>query len=229
MDDSSGLTGRCKVAKQKSALHKKKSARFVQLYKQGQGLVSLAHGSGMAPCMLARLVLAAECGATDRREVSALLKNVAALSDVRLKEQVLQCIQADNVYSPFVERVKEHVGTEWEHHLMRRLVLGGLQFKTEDEMRAEGFAKTPDVFFQIPHLVTLASGEQVVALWIDSKASFGDKQALQQGLREQLTSYRMRFGPGVVVFWFGHAAEHKSLMHERGIAVTHQILAVVPA
>ncbi len=217
------------MAKQKSAWHKQRSAKWVQQYKQGQGLVRMARDIGMAPCMLARLVLAAECGATDRRDVSALLKNVAALSDARLREQVLQCIEADHVYSPFVERVKEHVGTEWEHHLMRRLAVCGLQFKTEDEMRAQGFVKTPDVFFQIPHVVTLASGERVVALWIDSKASFGEKQALQQGLREQLTSYRMRFGPGVVVYWFGHAAEHKTLMHERGIAVTHQIVRVEPA
>jgi hypothetical protein len=217
------------VAKQKSAQHKQKSAKLVQLYKGGKDLVRLARDNGMAPCMLARLVLAAECGVSDRRDVSALFKNVAALTDVRLREQVLQCIEADHVYSPFVERVKEHVGTEWEHHLMRRLAMSGLQFKTEDEMRTQGFAKTPDVFFQIPHVVTLASGERVVALWIDSKASFGDKQALQQGLREQLTSYRMRFGPGVVVYWFGHAAEHKSLMHERGIFVTHRIVKAEPA
>lgn len=201
----------------------------MQQYRQGQSLLSVAHRNGIAPCMLARLVLVAECGTADKREVSALLKNVAAIEMERLRDEVRQCIAEDRVYSPLVERLKEHVGTEWEHHLARRLDMDRLMFKTEDEMRAEGFAKTPDVFFQLPHLVTLASGEQVVALWIDSKASFGGRDALLQGLREQLTSYRMRFGPGVVVFWFGHAAEHRDIMHERGIAVTHRILGCVPA
>jgi hypothetical protein len=111
--------------------------------------------------------------------------------------KVLSCMLADQVYSPFAERVKEHVGSEWEFHLARRLA--GLQFKTEDELRSEvwskhrrkfvlkkkkkkknwqGFAKTPDVFFHIPHVVTIANGEEVVALWIDSKGCGKKKQIL---------------------------------------------------
>ena len=112
------------------------------------------------------------------------------------------------------------------------LAARGLQFRTEDEMRAEGYAKTPDVFFPIPHQVTLASGEKVVALWLDSKASFGDKASLAQGLREQMYSYRMRFGPGVIIFWFGHVELTAELdLHKgTGIHVTDQFpLSIVPA
>lgn len=215
-------------AKQSAQMLRQKAPSFVSRYQRGESVVSMARRSGVSPVMLVRQIVSAvmKC---EPQKVGQLLKNAAALP-TGLREQVIDCFRADAVYSPFVELLKDHVGVEWEYYLVRKLSLAGLQFRTEDDMRAEGFAKTPDVFFQIPHVVELASGERVVALWMDSKATFGEKFTLQQGLRDQLMAYRMRFGPGVVVFWFGHGDECDcKLLTSHGIAVTDYIRSVVPA
>ena len=101
---------------------------------RNSSLLQIARQHGIAPCMLARMVLGAKLGIAPPL-VSRLLKQIAVLEDARLRREVEECMLADQVYSPFIERLKDHVGTEWEFHLTKRLA--GLQFKTEDELRAE--------------------------------------------------------------------------------------------
>jgi hypothetical protein len=44
-----------------------------------------------------------------------------------------------------------------------------------------------------------------VICWIDSKALFGDENTHQTSVLPQAQSYVHRFGPGLVLYWFGHA------------------------
>lgn len=221
--------------KQSHPHHKRKMATYWAQYQKGQTLLSIAQRAGMAPTLLVKGLLQIAGGREnlDKRGVNRILKDVALYApDSQLRNQIMACMANDHCYSPFVDRIREHVGQEWEYQLFRRLSQRGIQFRTEDDMRADGYAKTPDVFFPIPHRVTLASGEEVVALWLDSKASFGDRETLLQGLREQMMSYRMRFGPGVIIFWFGHidVSDDPELHSGRGIHVTDQFpLAIAPA
>jgi len=41
--------------------------------------------------------------------------------------------------------------------------------------------------------------------WIDSKALFGDVNTHQTSVLPQAEAYVHRFGPGLVLYWFGHA------------------------
>jgi len=41
--------------------------------------------------------------------------------------------------------------------------------------------------------------------WIDSKALFGDVNTHQAKVLPQAESYVHRFGPGLILYWFGHA------------------------
>ena len=44
-----------------------------------------------------------------------------------------------------------------------------------------------------------------VVNWIDSKALFGDTETHNKDIIAQGESYLHRFGPGMILYWFGHA------------------------
>lgn len=205
--------------KKANAKNQRQAATYCKRWRQDQSvsLVRLAREYEVSPVMFARLLLPELQADVDKRSVGQLLKNTSQIVSPVVRNMVVECMLKDHVYSPLVERVKEHVGQEWEYSLLRHLDRPGMFFQSEDQMRAGGYAKTPDVFFSIPQRVTLSDGRQVIATWIDSKASFGDEDTMRVGLRDQLMSYRYRFGPGIVVFFFGHVDQTSSL---QGIGIT---------
>jgi hypothetical protein len=72
---------------------------------------------------------------------------------------------------------------------------------TEDELRTLGYPKTPDFKLNIPIIV----GDRVVN-WVESKGSFGDDKNHEFN-REQFQAYKNRYGPGLVIYWFGFVEE----------------------
>jgi hypothetical protein len=78
-------------------------------------------------------------------------------------------------------------GLEYEYILYEKLRSTGIPFQTEDELRAKGYPKTPDVKLVFP-----ISVNGFVVNWIDSKASFGDEYCHKSNLQEQFWSYKNR-------------------------------------
>jgi hypothetical protein len=84
--------------------------------------------------------------------------------------------------------------------------------------REKGLSKTPDVRLLLPIGVPdPESGELRVVNWIDSKAMFGDRHTHETENASQLQGYVNRYGPGMVIYWFGHVA---NLGADRDVYVT---------
>lgn len=59
---------------------------------------------------------------------------------------------------------------------------------------------------QVPVAVCVAGGAWRVVHWVDSKACFGDERMHSQALEGQYATYVNRYGPGLVIYWFGFLA-----------------------
>lgn len=102
-----------------------------------------------------------------------------------------------------------------------------LLYKTEKECRLRGLDMTPDMVLNEPIAILLSEDENVnynneyiatnyvggsdntvrVLNWIESKAMFGGPEQLRTVMQRQLFPYWNRYGPGAVIYWFGHILE----------------------
>lgn len=125
------------------------------------------------------------------------------------------CCQNDFLTSPLSDQYRQKIGIEKEDYMHDRLRDMGILFLSEAAMRAAGYPKTPDALLAYPveingHIVN----------WIESKALFSDGSTHQNYLRGQYWPYYNRFGPGLVIYWFGFLEEINSEREkEKGILV----------
>ena len=104
-------------------------------------------------------------------------------------------------------------GYEYEKKAKKELEKLGLSYHDEYELRSKGFDKTPDIKLDIPFAY-----KGLVINWIESKALFGDEQNHKKYLKDQLLTYYNRFGPGLVIYWFGFI-EELDINREQGILI----------
>uniref|UniRef100_A0A8C4WU24 CDAN1-interacting nuclease 1 n=1 Tax=Eptatretus burgeri TaxID=7764 RepID=A0A8C4WU24_EPTBU len=187
---------------------------YYQRYKDGVAhapddpvLLQLALDVDLAPSLMARLILERFMITTNGKPpsktlLSSMLNDTSQVADRVLSAQVFQCTLHDCCYGPLVDSVKHSIGHEYEVILQDKLKERNLTFLDEEELRKKGYDKTPDVLLEIP----IAVDDQVIH-WIESKASFGDETSHKTYLQDQFWSYWNRFGPGLVIYWFGFVEE----------------------
>ncbi|XP_039268315.2 uncharacterized protein LOC120343245 [Styela clava] len=149
-----------------------------------------------------------------KNKVSSWMNDPFLIPDEKLREQVLHCISFDVCYGPINDAIRHSVGLEFEEKLVRNVKRHNLPFLDENDLRKRGYDKTPDVKLEVPISV---NGYPVC--WIESKASFGDLQTHSEYLRDQYYSYWNRFGPGIVIYWFGFIDGISDEMKKLGILV----------
>ncbi|CAL7951064.1 unnamed protein product [Xylocopa violacea] len=183
-------------------------------------LLKMAKNIGAAPALLARNVLEKHCGKDEsnvsRNEVTKLFKDTTLIQDKDLAYEVYLCILYDNLYGPIADAVGVSVGQEYELKLQNYLTERNLAFLNEEQLRSRGYDKTPDFKLEVPIAVN-----GFVINWIESKARFGNTEIHQKYIKEQFLSYWNRFGPGLVIYWFGFLDNLREPSERRFIIMDH--------
>ena len=127
----------------------------------------------------------------------------------RLANEVIHVMELDPMNGPLHDAERNRIGIEYEHILEQCLHTRGIPFETEKQLCVRGSARTPDILLSIPVGVKVTSrngsSEWKVVCWMDSKALFGDEATHKDSTKKQAESYIHRYGPGLVIYWFGHA------------------------
>ncbi|XP_059179370.1 CDAN1-interacting nuclease 1-like [Physella acuta] len=205
--------------------------RYFKLYKEAKAnneknvIMRLAAKNDISPCLLARIILEEYYwndvdhgrergegrGSLPPGFMTDCIRDIAKLPNPELAQEIYETTVLDNFYGPAVDSIKKTCGVEYEMILKSYCKSAGLSFIDEDQMREDGYDKTPDIKLQLPILIN-----NRVVNWIESKASFGDPINHQQYMIDQFLPYKNRFGPGAVIYWFGFVDELAEL-GERGI------------
>lgn len=181
-----------------------------------ESIVSIAKSIRFSAYMLARMLLEYHFQCSKKR-LSEMVKHPREyITDRRLRHEVMECIEVDTDCSPYIDRIKHCVGLEYEYILHQSLRNHQLSFESEDSLRQRGLSKTPDALLTIPFGVYDAQGTFHIVNWIDSKAMFGDQETHEGDNVAQLQGYVHRFGPGMVIYWFGYL---NSLLNDADIYI----------
>lgn len=176
-------------------------------YKEGV-IIRIAKKNRFSPAQIAKVILEehlkkfSDLEELEKSKVSQLIKNTALIDDQKLATEIWLANLKDNNYGPSSECIKSAIGYDYEKKAKKELEKLGVSYQDEHELRAKGYDKTPDIKLDIP----FAYNGHVIN-WIESKALFGDEEHHNNYLREQLWSYWNRYGPGMVIYWFGFIDE----------------------
>lgn len=188
--------------------------------KHDQGfLTKMAFNIDFPPTLLARIILEeyfkatmySETGVVPKGLISKYIKDPSLIIDDILRREIEISIETDDICGPCIEKVKHEIGLKYEKMLHDMLTEKGIPYSDEEVLRKEGYDKTPDFKLIIP----IGVNNHVVN-WIESKASFGDEESHAAYLENQFWSYSNRFGPGLVIYWFGFI-EELNINTEQGI------------
>ncbi|GJQ11634.1 hypothetical protein GpartN1_g3425.t1 [Galdieria partita] len=184
------------------------------LYDSGQHLLDISERLNIAPCITVRRLL--EYKNFGKKQISRFLRNPHEISDDRLRQEVIACIEQDEHYGPFADRMRQVQGLDYEHILYQNLEILDIPFETETALRCKGLFKTPDVLLHLPVKV----GTNVIN-WIDSKAKFGDEYYLRRDYNDSISSYVGRYGSGMVIYWFGFLEDiDVPMLHDQGVVLS---------
>eukprot|EP00026_Physarum_polycephalum_P003122 Phypoly_transcript_03131.p1 GENE.Phypoly_transcript_03131~~Phypoly_transcript_03131.p1 ORF type:complete len:271 (-),score=29.55 Phypoly_transcript_03131:1556-2368(-) len=201
----------------RKTLHKHRKphvmTKYFERYSQGEHMLKISEQISVAPCLLARIIL--QCYLQPyvseermKSEVSKRIKDPSLIDDERMRKEVKACIEKDDNYSPFVEKIRRLTGLEHENLLQQKLQEIDMPFMSEEDLRNVGYPKTPDVKLLLPFAV----GGFVVN-WVESKASFCDDYGLLMA-KEQFLGYVNRYGSGLVIYWFGYLKDLNNMTEE---------------
>jgi hypothetical protein len=186
------------VRKVKNSYHqiKNHSGALEKRWKAGESFLKISESLRFPPMLIASIILK-EKGIA-KREFRRLVKDPSRTKDKRVREEIIEAVQKDFVYSPWTHDIQKKRAKIGEGIIKEWLQKRNADFMTEKEALRTGNTKTPD--FILKDLLTL-EGKRI--FWIDSKASFGDEVEHKRYNKKQFEKYFRLFGSGMVVYWYG--------------------------
>ncbi|XP_005178421.2 CDAN1-interacting nuclease 1 [Musca domestica] len=169
-------------------------------------LLNIARECDMGPVMMCRSLLKVKYKITNKVELTQLIRSPHLIDDPMLSANVAQCICSDSTDGPLIDLKRRVLGEEYEFRLKQMATQAGMHFYDENDLRRLGYDKTPDIKMLLPFLY---KGE--IINWIESKANFGCIKTHKTYIQQQLSSYCNRFGPGIVIYWFGYHEDTATL------------------
>ncbi|XP_045460044.1 CDAN1-interacting nuclease 1 [Harmonia axyridis] len=170
-------------------------------------IINIAKKEGISPCLIAKLIMLEYLKRSNKvgteenmvQTVTKYLRNTSLIPDYKLAYEVFLCTVFDNLYSPVADVIRSSTGQQYEIQLHNEVTKLGLAFRDEEYLRKCGYDKTPDIKLEVSIAI-----DGFIVNWIESKALFGSEKVHKDYTESQYLSYWNRFGPGLVIYWFGY-------------------------
>ncbi|XP_015109223.1 uncharacterized protein C15orf41 homolog [Diachasma alloeum] len=183
-------------------------------------IVRMAAALDFSPTLLARVILEKYLQETNplitKGDVSKCMKDTTQIQDPRLAHEIYMCILYDDRNGMISDAFCNAIGFEYEVKLETYLEERNIPYLTEEKLKTQGYDKTPDVKLELPIAV-----DGFIINWIESKARFGTPSIHKTHLKEQYLSYWNRFGPGLVIYWFGFVDDLSQPSEKKFIILDH--------
>ncbi len=175
---------------------KSNSQELAKLWFDGKPICAIARDLDIPPVLIASPILALMgYSAASKRKA---LSNPESIKDRRLRSEVLEALEEDDIYSPRAHKMQHDRGRLGERIIADWLRNNALEFAAEEAIPRGEKIKIPDFLLKKPITV---GGKEVT--WIESKASFGDAELHSYYLEKQFIKCLERYGGGFVVYWYG--------------------------
>ncbi|KYK30580.1 MAG: TPD domain-containing protein [Theionarchaea archaeon] len=186
------------VRKTKRDYHglKKQSSKLLKQWESGKSLLKISEERKFSPVLVSSFILR-ENGAT-KKELREYLHHPYEIEDPRIRKEILEILKEEVVYSPEAAEIQRKNGRTAERKIGEWLDREHVEYITESEARAL-HEKTPDFLLKSPF-----SLDEDSIMWVESKASFGDKIQMRGDYHRQLKHYVELFGKGLVIYWHGY-------------------------
>ncbi len=173
---------------------KNKSPGHLKQWRKGKSMIEISRKNDIPATLMVSMLLK-EMGISKKN----FLRNLDEQPDGRLKREVKEAIESDYFFSPRAHELHSEKGEMGEIILAEWLDEKGFEYKSEEDLRDEGFKKTPDFLLDAEIDV---DGVQVS--WIESKALFGDEKEHEYYIKKQFREYEEKYGTGMIVYWYGY-------------------------
>ncbi len=171
-----------------------RSPRHLRQWKRGKSIVAIARKNDIPATLMVSMLLK-EMGIPKK----GFIRNLEEQPDDRLKRDVIEAMESDYFFSPKAHELHAEKGEMGEYILAEWLDERGLTYRAEEDLRDEGFTKTPDFLLNEELDV-----DGVKISWIESKALFGDEKEHEYYIKKQFREYEDIYGVGMIVYWYGY-------------------------